>query len=65
MSLWRRFRYAVFLTVAFLMPVMLVGALAGWDTGFLFHPLVSAGCVAFAFLIAPLVESRLPFKRRR
>jgi uncharacterized membrane protein (DUF485 family) len=65
MSVWRRLRYAVFLTVAFLMPVLLIGALAGWDTGFLFHPLVSAGCVAFAFLVAPLLEPHLPFKRRK
>jgi hypothetical protein len=47
------------------MPVLLVGALAGWDTDFLFHPLISAGFVAVAFVIAPLVEPHLPFGRKK
>lgn len=64
-KLWRRFVYAVFLTAATMMMVSLLGAIAGWDTDFFFHPAFTGVVVIIAFVIAPWVERRMPFKRSR
>ena len=58
-----RFLYAFLIAVAFLLVLMLAGAIFGWKVGFLAHPLVSPFLVAIAYVFTPKLARYLPLMR--
>lgn len=65
MGFFDRLKYAAFLMVATVMIVGMSGLIFGIDLiHVLFDPLFGLGAFLVAFVVAPWVQRRLPFKRK-
>ena len=65
MRLFGRLKYAAFLTLAVVMAASMFLMITGLDEeGLLLQPAFVLSTLALAFIIAPWLESYLPYKRK-